>query len=185
MEKLKAQMASAKGDSKYNNLQSIEKRLKELKFEQNTSSMTLKQEKDLIKEMESLSSARKMLAKVGAAKDKFTGNKEASASLGDLIGEVNGELKAINVLMDEQKAILDKINEKAGAAKEADLFPKLMAEKDELKKKVDAEYTAIRDMRAEWRTVNNEWFEYSKILRAQREVEWAEETARRDAEWAA
>jgi hypothetical protein len=58
--------------------------------------MTRKQEKDLIKEMESLSSARKMLTKVGAAKDKFTGNKEASASLGDLIGEVNIELKAIN-----------------------------------------------------------------------------------------
>merc|ERR1740117_84156 len=178
---MKAQASQMKGNMKFSNAEDVNKALKKLEMQQSTSSMTLNQEKDLIKEIEVLKSMKKLVSGLSGAKAKAGEMKEQSKDLGEQIKSVNGELTAANGKIEEQKAVLDKLNEKEGNKK--DLFPTLMKEKDEVKKLIDTEYDKIRVLRTEWREHNNTWFEYSKVLRAQKQVEWEEEQARRQVEW--
>lgn len=184
MEQMKAQASQMKGSlGKFNTAEDIQRQLKKLETQHQTSSMTLNQEKDLIKEIETLKSMKKLVTGVSASKEKAGALKEQNKDLGQQIKEQNELLTKVNEEIDGQKAKLDKLNEKEGTKK--DVFPQLMKERDELKKKIDVEYDKIRTLRTEWRENNNLWFEYSKVLRAQKQKEWEEEQARRQVEWEA
>jgi len=179
MEQMKAQASQMKtGGMKFSNADDITKALKKLEMEHSTTSMPLNQEKELIKEIETLKNMKKLVS--GSAANK-AGLKEQGKDLGEQIKEQNKLLSAVHDEIEAQKAKLDKLNEKEGNKK--DMFPLLMKEKDEVKKKIDAQYDSIRTLRTEWRESNNAWFEYSKVLRAQKQKEWEEEQARRNAEW--
>jgi len=181
MEQMKAQASAMKGNMKFSNADDINKQLKKLEQQHSTTSMSLSQEKELIKEIETLKGMKKLVTGVSAANEKASGLKEQSKDLGEQIKEQNQLLTAVNDEIEAQKGKLDKLNEKEGNKK--DIFPQLMKEKDELKKKIDVEYDKIRTLRTEWRENNNLWFEYSKVLRAQKQKEWDEEQARRQEEW--
>jgi len=183
MEQMKAQAQQMKGGMKFSNLDDINKALIQLERTHSTTSMTLNQEKDLIKEIETLKGMKKLVAGFSATKDKMASGKEQSKDLGEKIREQNELLAGVNKKMDEQKAVLDKLNEKEGNKK--DMFPQLMKEKDGVKKLVDDQYNQLRELRTKWRDDNNEWFEYSKVLRAQKQVEWEAEQAKRQEEWEA
>lgn len=183
MAQMKEQASSMKGNMKFSNVDDINKQLKKLEQEHSTTTMTLNQEKELIKEIETLKSMKKLIAPLSANNAKMAEGKEASKDLGEQIKEQNQKLAAINDEIEAQKTVLDKLNEKEGNKK--DVFPQLMKEKDEVKKNIDAEYDKIRTLRTEWRENNNIWFEYSKILRAKKQKEWEAEQASRQEEWEA
>lgn len=64
LEKLSNEAKSAKKNMKFSNLESIESRIQELTNRQHTENMNLKEEKELIREIESLRSARSTLQRV-------------------------------------------------------------------------------------------------------------------------
>jgi len=86
----------AKGDIKYKTIEDIERRMKDLARRQETTSMSLSDEKKLVKEIEELSSSKKVVAQLAGKEDNITNSKLASKDIGGAIAEKNQALKEIN-----------------------------------------------------------------------------------------
>jgi uncharacterized coiled-coil DUF342 family protein len=185
MKDLKSQVPS-----KYKDVKSIDKAIKDLEVQQSTTSMTLAMEKSVLKEIEELKKTRKALAQHQAVASELDGGKAAAAEGGASIKDINEELSAIKLEMDKLMAKLNPPGEKKDAA-----YPALMAEVDALKaskkgKQDEAQglWDAFKNANDAWRANQDEWNQY-KVLKQKQDDDWyasqkAEKAAARAAELA-
>ena len=189
-DQLKAQTESlindakkAKGAIKYTKTEDIEKRMKELRRKQETTSMSLSDEKKLVKEIEELSASKKVVAQLSGKEDNIANSKLAAKDISGAIAEKNQALKEINAKLDEKKVVLDSLNETENTHRNK--IPDLVKEKNNLSKARDKKYSEIRKLRDEFKKNNNEWYAYKKVVQARKKLENEEEKKRREAEKAA
>ena len=189
-DQLKAQTESlisdakkAKGGIKYTKTEDIEKRMKELRRRQETTSMSLSDEKKLVKEIEELSASKKIVAQLSGKEDNIANSKLAAKDISGAIAEKNQALKEINAKLDEHKVVLDSLNETENSHRSK--IPDLVKEKNALSKARDKKYSEIRKLRDEFKKNNNEWYAHKKVMQARKKLEYEEEKKRRDAEKAA
>lgn len=177
---LKSKVAATKSlraELKYETPEKYDERILELEKKQSTTSMTLREEKNLLKEIEQLKSSKKLVTALAATNTEIQADKQSTQSIGDALKAKTTELDEIRKQYDKQKKVVDALNE-ANSSRRA-VLPALFKEKDTLRKEKQAKIDAIRGLRAEFRQKDIEFREYKKeLVRLRNEARKKEEEAR-------
>ena len=185
-DKMNKDKKTARSNVKYTDIAEIDKAIKALQKKQETTSMSLNEEKKLIKEIDALQNSKKFIADIenkSAAIDDIQAQKKIIAE------QIKAKDKEIDGLSDEIKKVLEVItgiNDKDKAKR--DTMQELFKERDDFKKQMDETAGKRNELRAAFREKNNKWFNYQRALKAKKRMEWEAEKARRDAvqaEWEA
>jgi uncharacterized coiled-coil DUF342 family protein len=175
--------SKAKGAVKFTSLEAIEKRIRELHVKQSTCSMSLAEEKKLVKEIEDLSASKKVVAQLAAKEDAISGSKLEAKDIKGAIAEKAKELAAINEKLDAAKKVLDEVSAKEQGTRGA--IPDLYKERDAVRAKINAEYKGKKKAFEAFKRDNNLWYEYQKQQKKIKEIEAAAEKKRWEEEKAA
>lgn len=169
-------------------LDDLNKKIKQLDTKHSTTSLPLKEEKILIKELEALKMMRKEAVKIEGAKAKAAGGAEGASSrdnISERLDATKEELAKLNAEMDAQKAVMEKLQSKDKSQSLRAQIPAVLRELDRLSSEIDGCFTRIRALRNDFREDNNKWYEYSKVLREQKQKKYEEQAEERKAAWEA
>ena len=120
--------------------------------------MSLKDEKVLLKEIDQLKQSKKLVSHLAANNDSIS-----SQSISEHLSAKNAELDVLKKKIEEQKQILDSLNE-ANSERRA-VLPALFKDKDALRKEKQAKVETIKALRAEFRTLENEFRRTQRVER--------------------
>mmetsp|Transcript_5723 Transcript_5723/g.17915 ORF Transcript_5723/g.17915 Transcript_5723/m.17915 type:complete len:423 (+) Transcript_5723:405-1673(+) len=169
---------SLRAELKYTSPSEIDKRIVELEKKQLTTSMSLKDEKNLLKEIDQLKQSRKLVSHLTANNDSISSERKNSQSISEQLTAKNAELDVLKKKIEEQKEILDALNE-ANSERRA-VLPTLFRDKDALRKEKLAKVDAIKSLRAEFRALENEFRAHQReVRRIRNEARKAEDEALR------
>jgi len=182
-DKAKNEKKAVKQNLKFSTVEEIDKEILRLNKRQETTSMTLQEEKKLIKEIDTLQASKATVKTVGG-KVKDINNlvfsrKEIQAEL----KSKDTEIDAIQVEIDEAQKVMDVLNK--NNTENRDVRDKLYASRDEIKVLQDIEYNAIREGRNEFRAANDVYYSHQRAIKAQRKLQLDEEKKKHDEEEAA
>ncbi|RQM20799.1 hypothetical protein B5M09_003859 [Aphanomyces astaci] len=168
---------SVRDQVSYKSVEDVDKRIAELQHDQNTKSMSLTAEKNLLKEIENLKAAKKVLAKASADKDNGA---KFDVSIDDIRAAMKAkseEITAVTEAFNAQKAILDALRDESNAGGRGD-YPKLIEERKALKLEIDDIFTQIKARRQKFKEDNDAYFQGIRAKReAQKAAREAEEAA--------
>jgi len=181
-----------KAQTKFKSVEEIDKRIAELDQLQHTTSMPLKEEKKILKEIDELKKSKKLVAQFSAVGSSIDDQRRSAEDYQSQIAEKNAQLDAIKKQMDEHGAILKKLDDKKkdsatpGLLKEKDA---LRAQKKEKQDEIQVLWDEFKEANKKWKKNQEEWKTYKaardKAYEAERERRRAEQKAAREAELAA
>ena len=182
-DKLIKDKKDAKSNLKFNSLADIDKEIAKLMKLQETTSMSLNEEKKLIKEVDALKASKKFVTELQVKESAMDDVKDKRKTITERIKlkdkEIDGFSKEIDVIMTSLKAHneSDEVKRKAVHG--------LFTQRDELKKQMVAKIKEKDAMRAAFREMNDAWYTYQRAVRAQKKLQFEEEKKKRDEERAA
>eukprot|EP00569_Conticribra_weissflogii_P002201 CAMPEP_0171328816 /NCGR_PEP_ID=MMETSP0878-20121228/862_1 /TAXON_ID=67004 /ORGANISM="Thalassiosira weissflogii, Strain CCMP1336" /LENGTH=589 /DNA_ID=CAMNT_0011828693 /DNA_START=6 /DNA_END=1775 /DNA_ORIENTATION=+ len=182
-DKLMGEAKNARSSMKFSNLSDIEKEIARLQRKHETSSMSLAEEKKLIKEIDALQ-ASKRTAQDLLTKEGDIGSIKEQRRL--LQGELQAKDKEIDVIqkeIDEQSKVVNELMDKQSSQRGQ--VEKLVEERDAIKAKIDEAYAEKSNLWTEFRSKTNDWYNNQRAIKAQRQIQHEEEKKRRDEEHAA
>lgn len=171
---------AAKQGVKFTNLEDIDAEIKKLQRRQETTSMSLSEEKRLIKEMDALQASKKLVAQLKSQEINLENVKEQRKLIAVEIAAKDKEIDAVQVEIDAQS---NKI--KSMSDKETDSRGKIQAllnERDEIRAKINEKLQEKDKARKIFREANNAWYDYQRAIRAQRKMQQEEERRQREEE---
>mmetsp|Transcript_20599 Transcript_20599/g.25279 ORF Transcript_20599/g.25279 Transcript_20599/m.25279 type:complete len:562 (-) Transcript_20599:518-2203(-) len=176
-DKAKNEKKAVKKDLRYSSLEDIDKEIKRLNRKQETTSMTLQEEKKLIKEIETLQASK---ATVKSVKGKDGDIDNLVQSRKQIQGELKSkdvEIDAVQVDIDAAQKIMDTLNK--NNTENRDARDKLYASRDEIKRQQDLEYNCIKDLRNDFRAANDVYYSHQRAIKAQQKLQYDEEKKQR------
>jgi len=179
-DKLAKDRKDTKANVRFSNVQDIDKELKRLQRLQETTSMSLGEEKRLIKEMDALQASKKLVADLQVKESSIEDTKEARKLISAEIGAKDKEIDAVQAQIDVISAEITKMSEKESDKRDG--MKALFAQRDALRQQVNdilKEKDALRDA---YRENNNAWYNYQRAVRAQKKIQYEEEKKKREAE---
>lgn len=182
-ESLKSKMAQTKSmrsELKFETPEKYDERIAQLEKKQSTTSMSLKEEKNLLKEIEQLKSSKKLVTALAATNSEIAADKVSSASIGDSLKAKIAELDEVRKECDKQKKVVDSLNE-VNSSRRA-VLPSLYAKKDELRDAKTAKFEEMKAIKAEFRSKEKEYQEYKKELYRQKQEQRKKEEEARQAQ---
>jgi len=169
---------SLRAELKYTSPEEIDKQIADLEKRQSTTSMSLKDEKVLLKEIDHLKQSKKLVTHLAANNDSISSERKNSQSISEQLSSKNAELDVLKKKIDEQKQILETLNE-ANSERRA-VLPALFKDKDALRKEKQAKVETIKALRAEFRSLENDFRAHQReVRRVRNEARKAEDEARR------
>lgn len=168
---------------KFGSLEEIEKEIKKLQRKQETTTMSLTEEKKLIKEVEALQSSKRFVSQLADKDGALDGAKEQRKSIKDQITAKDKEIDAVSKELDAAKAAKDAFYETNN--KKRDSVQEFFKKRDELKKQMGEKIKEKDSLRDTFREKNNAWYNYQRAVRAQKKIQYEEEKKKRDEEKAA
>ena len=175
---------AAKAAIKFSSVEAIEKQVKELEKRQARTSMTLTEEKNLMKEIKALNLSKKNFAALEELRMVTDKERNVKSVFDKKYSEKNGEIKEIYKKIDAQKLILDSLNKASSETNKQ--WPELKKRMEELRALVDAENTKIKDLKAKIKEIDDahvaavaeEKKKYKEALAELKKKEEEEELAR-------
>jgi uncharacterized coiled-coil DUF342 family protein len=179
-DKLQKDKKDAKSSVRFSSVEEIDKEITRLRRLQETTSMTLNEEKKLIKEMDALMASKDKIKDVESKEVGLADVKQQRTLITDMIKAKDKEIDAITKEMDEIGAKIKKMAEKETDKKSS--LDGLFKERDKLRKDITAilkEKDAARD---EFRKKHDVWWDYQRAVKAQRKIQYEEEKKKREEE---
>lgn len=183
LDKLAAEKKSASQSVKYNSLEDINKAINDLQRLQSTTSMSLSDEKKLLKEIDALTASKRMIATIDSKKSSMEEGKKSREEINAALDLKKKEMDSIYKQIDAQKKIQNEINAKHD--EQRSIIPGLVQQRNEIRGETNKIKTEIRALRDQFRTDNNAWYLSTRAQKLQRKQQYEEEKARREAEYAA
>ncbi|KAG2781037.1 hypothetical protein JG687_00011804 [Phytophthora cactorum] len=179
------QQRSMRANLKYGSVAEFEAAIAELKHKQETSSMSLNEEKRVIKEIEQLQAQKQQVS--GFSDDQGTVEKqnESIKETRALQAKKNEEIDAVQEKLNEQKQALDELYRLNEEENKKDQFPALAKERKEIKEQLDEKFTAIKALRKEFKEANDKYYNNIRLVRKKKELERQKEEEARKAEYEA
>mmetsp|Transcript_41288 Transcript_41288/g.98869 ORF Transcript_41288/g.98869 Transcript_41288/m.98869 type:complete len:526 (-) Transcript_41288:269-1846(-) len=170
----------AKSSVKFSSVADIDKEIAKLQKMQETTSMSLTEEKKLIKEMDSLQASKSKIKDVASKDNELLDVREKRNLVQDQIKAKDKEIDAVSKEMDVVGSKIKEMSEKDAGKKSIldDLFKK----RDGVKKDIAAVLKKKDAMRDEFREKNNTWWNYQRAVKAQKKIQYEEEKKKRDEE---
>jgi uncharacterized coiled-coil DUF342 family protein len=179
-DKLQKDRKDAKSSIRFSTVEEIEKEIAKLQQQQETTSMSLNEEKKLIKEMDALKASKEKIKDVQDKESGLADVKERRNTITNSIKTKDKEIDDVTKEMDEIGAKIKTLAEKETDKKSS--LDGLFKERDKLRKDISAvlkDKDAIRD---EYRKKHDEWWDYQRALKAQKKIQYDEEKKKREEE---
>lgn len=163
---------NARSKIRFSNVATIDEEIKKLKKRQETTSMSLSEEKRLIKEMEAMETSKKYLADVVSSETSIGDVKDQRAALQDLIATKNKEIDAVQEEITKKQAHMDSMKDTENESRQN--LTALKEERNALSKEIGEVMDERNTTRNEFRTANNKWYDYQRAVKAQRKLQYDE-----------
>lgn len=145
-DKLLGQTKTARSGMKFTTVPEIEKEIRRLQTKQETTSMSLADEKRLLKEMEGLQASKRTAEELRSKQGSLDSIKvDRSVIQADLTAK-DKEIDIVQKQIDEQTKIVEELMEKQSS--ERGKVEEIIQQKDELKAKLDEKFKEKNDLRA-------------------------------------
>ncbi len=168
---------------KFSSPEEIDKEIAKLQRRQETTSMSLTDEKKLIKEMDALKASKSKIKDLKSTETDMEDIKRKRKEISDSIAAKDKEIDAITKEIDASQAIIKESSDKDTEKRAA--LDSLFKKRDELKQAIAdllKEKDAVRD---EFREKNNAWYSFQRAIKAQKKIQYEEEKKKREDEKAA
>lgn len=182
-DKIMKDKKDAKSNIKFTSLKEIDDEINKLKRKQETTTMTLNEEKKLIKEMEALQSSKKFVADLKDKDAAMEGVKEQRKTIAAKITAKDKEIDEITTKIDKIMETINSINDKEG--KKRDSLQGLFKKRDAVRAQIGEKLKEKDKLRDEFRENSNVFYNYQRAIRAQKKMTYEEEKKKREEEKAA
>jgi len=173
----------AKSNMRFGDAATIDAEIKKLKRRQETTSMSLGEEKRLIKEMEAMESSKKFLADVANSETNIGDVKEQRAALQDLIKSKNDEIDGVQAEIEKKQKFMDSMKDTENESRQN--LTSLKAERNDLSKEIGEVMDERNAQRNEFRDANNKWYDYQRAVKAQKKIQYDEMKLKENEEYEA
>mmetsp|Transcript_11083 Transcript_11083/g.15588 ORF Transcript_11083/g.15588 Transcript_11083/m.15588 type:complete len:523 (+) Transcript_11083:144-1712(+) len=171
---------AAKANIRYNDVKTIDEEIMKLKRRQETTSMSLTEEKRLIKEIESLQSSKSAVAELSSKDESIDDIKEKFKSVKAEIAAKEKEIDAVKAEIDKQNEAVKALGDQEGEARQK--TKGMISERDEIKLKIGSKMDERSAIRQAFREASDKWFDYQRAIKAQRRLKQEEERKKREEE---
>lgn len=179
-DKLVKDKKDAKSGVKFNSIAEIDAEIKKLQKIQETTSMSLTEEKKLIKEMDGLMASKDKVKDLKSKDASLDGVKKQRGAIQDALKAKDKEIDAVTKEMDETGAKIKALSEKETDKRST--LDGLFKERDAFKNEISVVLKAKDALRDEYREKNNAWWNSQRAVKAQRQMQYEEEKKAREAE---
>ncbi|EEY62020.1 uncharacterized protein PITG_14008 [Phytophthora infestans T30-4] len=179
------QQRSVRANLKYGSVAEFDSAIAELKHKQETSSMSLNEEKRVIKEIEQLQAQKQQVSGYSDDQGVVEKQNESIKEIRALQTKKNEDIDAIQEKLNEQKQALDELYRLNEEENKKDQFPVLAKERKEIKEQLDDKFTAIKALRKEFKEANDKYYNNIRLVRKKKEMERQKEEEARKAEYEA
>ncbi|POM60315.1 Nuclear segregation protein bfr1 [Phytophthora palmivora] len=176
---------SARANLKFGSESEYEAAIAELKHKQETSSMSLNEEKRVIKEIEQLQAQKLQVSAISGDQGVVDKQNESIKETRALQTKKNEEIDAVQEKLNEQKAALDELYRLNEEENKKDQFPVLAKERKEIKEQLDEKFTELKALRKEFKEANDKYYNNIRLVRKKKELERQKEEEARKAEYEA
>ena len=181
-DKIMKDKKDARSNIKYTDPAEIDKEIAKLQRKQETTSMSLPEEKKLIREIETLKNSKKIVAGLKDKEGAMDDVKEQRKNIQELIKAKDKEIDALTKQMDEKMAIIKSMSDKD--TEKRDKLQSSFKKRDELRQAFTDKLKEKDALRAKYREENNVWYNYQRAVRAQKKIQYEEEKKKREEEHA-
>jgi len=171
---------AAKQSVRFTRVEDIEAELKKLQRRQETTSMSLSEEKRLIKEMDALQASKKLVAQLKTQEVTLENVKEQRKLIAAEISAKDKEIDAVQVEIDVQQTKIKSMSEKETDSRGK--IQALISERDVIRSSINEKLQEKDKTRKIFREANNAWYDYQRAVRAQRKMQQEEERRQREEE---
>jgi uncharacterized coiled-coil DUF342 family protein len=171
---------AARANVRFSDAASIEAEISKLRNRQETTSMSLSEEKLLIKEIETLQKSKQV---IGDLKDKDAGidnAKEMRKTIAEDMKAKDEEIDAVQVEIDVKQTIVDATKDTEAEAKKN--LGSLKDEREIIRKEIGDKIDERNKLRDAFREQNDLWYDYQRAVKAQKKLKYDEEKKSRDDE---
>jgi len=179
-EKLFDVQKAAKANIKFSRVEDIDAEIKKLQKRQETTSMSLSEEKRLIKEMDQLQASKKFVAQLKTQELDIEQIKEQRKAIAAEIGAKDKEIDAVQAEIEVKTTKIKSLSEKETDNREK--IQSLLSERDNIRAQMNAKLKEKDNCRQVYREANNSYYDYQRALRAQRKLQQEEEKRKREEE---
>ncbi|KAI9912308.1 hypothetical protein PsorP6_005151 [Peronosclerospora sorghi] len=156
-----------------------------LKRRQETSSMSLMEEKRVVKEIELMQAQKLQISSLIGEQGVVAQQTESINETRALQAKKNEEIDAVQEKLNQQKQVLDDLYRLNEEENKKDLFPALAKERKEIKEQLDEKFTALKTLRKEFKEANDKYYNNIRLVRKKKELERQKEEESRKAEYEA
>jgi len=179
-EKLFDNQKSARANIKFTKIEDIDAEIKKLQRRQETTSMSLSEEKKLIKEMDQLQASKKFVAQLKTQELDIEHVKEQRKLIATEIGAKDKEIDAVQADIEVKTNKIKSLSEKETDNREK--IQSLLSERDNIRTKINDKLKEKDKSRQIYREANNGWYDYQRAIRAQRKLQQDEERRKKEEE---
>ncbi|KAL7557109.1 hypothetical protein ACA910_002358 [Epithemia clementina (nom. ined.)] len=179
-DKLIKDKKDARSNARFGSVEEIDKEIARLQKLQETTSMSLTEEKKLIKEVDALKASKKFVADLKSKDAALDDMRVQRKTLTEQITAKDAEIDALTPQMDAIMAEIKQINDQDQAKR--DSLQEMFAQREAVRKDIGEKLAEKDKLRDAFRTANNAWFQYQRALKAQKKLQYEEEKAKREAE---
>ncbi|GMF32802.1 unnamed protein product [Phytophthora lilii] len=176
---------SVRATLKFGSEEEFDQAIAALKLQQQTSSMSLNEEKRVIKEIEHLQAQKLQVSAFSGEQGVVDMQNENIKEIRALQTKKNEEIDAVQEKLNEQKKVLDELYRLNEEENKKDKFPALAKERKEIKEQLDEKFTAPKALRKEFKEANDKYYNNIRLVRKKKELERQKEEEARKAEYEA
>jgi len=183
-DRLIGQAKNARSGMKFTTVPDIQAEISRLQRKQETVSMSLADEKKLIKEIEMLQASKRTAEELRSKQGDLDGIKSDRKSISADLTAKDKEIDSIQKEIDAQFKVVKELTDKQSTQRGA--VDELIKRREELKKELDEKFTEKNELRSAFREDTNEWYQNQRAVKAQRQLQYEEEKKKREeekAEW--
>lgn len=179
-EKKENERKSTKQTMKFTTIKEIEDEIRRLQKKQETTNVSLMEEKKIIKDIDALNASKKLVATLKGKEQELENSKEQRANIAAELKAKDVEIDAVQKAIDEKQELVKTLSEKD--TDHRDKLAKLFSERDAVKDEIDQKFKEKNVIQNEFRAKNDEYFAYTRAVKAQKKLQYEEEKKRREEE---
>lgn len=174
---------AARANIRFNDVASIDSEIKKLKTRQETTSMSLSEEKKLIKEIDALQNSKGLLTELKDKDASIDNAKEQRKVISMDMAAKDKEIDDVQDEITEKQKIVDQMKDSEAEARKN--LTALKTERDAIKKEIGEKIGERNKCRDAFREANDKYYDVQRAVKAQKKMKYEEEKKKREEEWAA
>lgn len=171
---------AARANIRFGKVDDVDAEIKKLKTRQETVSMSLTEEKKLLKEIDVLQSSKQLLSGLEDTQVSINSAKEERGSLSEVIKAKDKEIDAVQVEIAAKQKLLDDMKKSESEFKKQ--LDSLISERNDIRKVIGDKMGERNKARDAFREANDKYYDYQRAVKAQKKMKYEEEKKKRDVE---